>query len=142
MPGRSSQRWLRSIFLRSRLPLLCKEGNMPQAAKHCTSRVVHLCSERMRTTMTFFRLSLLVFFVSGVAAQTDTSPDALFSAIRRAAAAEVERLLKAGVSPNLVDPEGTPALMAAALFSTERVMQVLLEHGADPNRAGASGTTA
>src|SRR5206468_2929148 len=60
----------------------------------------------------------------------------------RGAAAEVERLLKAGVSPNLVDPEGTPALMAAALFSTERVMQVLLEHGSDPNRAGASGTTA
>src|SRR5439155_8938421 len=92
--------------------------------------------------MTFFRLLLLVFFVSGVSAQTDTSHDALFAAIQRGAAGEVEHLLKAGVSPNVVDADGTPALMAATMFSTEQIMQLLLEHGVDANRVGASGTTA
>jgi ankyrin repeat protein len=46
------------------------------------------------------------------------------------------------VSPNVVDAEGAPALMAAALFADARTVEILLKHGADPNRADASGATA
>ena len=35
-----------------------------------------------------------------------------------------------------------PALMAATLFADARTVKLLLEHGADPNRADASGATA
>src|SRR6185503_3121532 len=47
-----------------------------------------------------------------------------------------------GVSANLVDADGTTALMAATLFANADVMGVLLKHGADPNRGGPAGTTA
>ena len=92
--------------------------------------------------MIFFRLSLVTMLVVAVSAQTDTSRAALFAAIQRGAAGEVEQLLRNGVSPNLVDAEGTPALMAAALFANSEMMDLLLKHGADPNRPGPAGTTA
>ncbi|HZL95000.1 MAG TPA: hypothetical protein VFB99_15200, partial [Vicinamibacterales bacterium] len=66
--------------------------------------------------MLSLRLLLLVLLSAVVSAQTDTSRDALFAAIRRGSVADVGRLLKAGASPNIVDADGTPALMAATLF--------------------------
>src|SRR5438094_2264301 len=96
----------------------------------------------MRPTMRLFRVLVLVLFVASASAQTNNSRDALFAAIQRGAAADVERLLKTGVSASLTDGEGTPALMAAALFADARMMELLLQHGADANQPGPSGTTA
>lgn len=92
--------------------------------------------------MMFFRLALVSLFVVAVSAQTDTSSDALFTAIRRGASGEVGRLLNGGVSPNAVDAEGTPAVMAATLFANADMVELLLKRGADPNKADASGSTA
>jgi ankyrin repeat protein len=91
--------------------------------------------------MRSLRLLLLVLLSAVVSAQTDTARDALFAAIRRGSAADVDRLLKAGASPNIVDADGTPALMAATLFGDSALVKLLLERGADPNRTGAGGTT-
>ena len=88
------------------------------------------------------RWALVGLFVVSVSAQTDTSRDALFAAIRRGAAVDVTRLLDNGVDANLVDAEGVPAVMAATLFADAQVVESLLAHGADPNRPGPAGTTA
>src|SRR5437773_1543461 len=92
--------------------------------------------------MMFFRMSLLALFVVAVSAQTDASREALFAALQRGAAGEVERVLSSGVSPNVVDAEGISALMTATLFADAKTVELLLKHGADPNRADASGATA
>ena len=92
--------------------------------------------------MTFLRLSLVTLLVVGASAQTDTARDAFFSALHMGAVGDVERLLKSGVSPNIVDAEGTPALMAATLFAGVDMVELLLTRRADPNRADASGATA
>ena len=92
--------------------------------------------------MQSLRLVLFVVLTAAVSAQTDTSRDALFAAIRRGSVADTDRLLKAGASPNIVDADGTPALMAATLFGDTALVKLLLERGADPNRTGAGGTTA
>src|ERR1700752_2056940 len=92
--------------------------------------------------MQSLRLVLLVLLTAAVSAQTDPSRDALFAAIRRGSVADTDRLLKAGASPNIVDADGTPALMAATLFGDASLVKLLLERGADPNRAGIGGTTA
>ena len=96
----------------------------------------------MRAIMRFARVSLALLFVVTVSAQTDSFRDALFGAIRRGAGADVERLLKAGAGANLVDTDGTSALMAATLFGNAQMLQVLIKAGADPNHAGVAGTTA
>src|SRR5438132_681213 len=87
-------------------------------------------------------LCLFVASLLSASAQTNNSRDALFTAIQRGSIADVERLLKTGVSAGLTDAEGTPALMAAALFADARIMELLLQHGADANQPGPSGTTA
>ena len=92
--------------------------------------------------MIYARFSLVALFVAAVSAQTDTSRDALFLALQRGASGEVGRLLASGVSPNLVDADGTPALMAATLFADAETVELLLKRGADPNKADASGSTA
>jgi ankyrin repeat protein len=89
-----------------------------------------------------FRLTLVGMFVVATSAQTDSSRDALFSAIQRGAIGDVERLLTRGTSPDIVDAEGATALMAATLFADARMVELLLKHGADPNRADASRATA
>jgi len=90
----------------------------------------------------FLRLSLATLFVVAISAQTDSSRDALFRAIHRGAVGDVERLLKSGVSPNLTDADGTPALMAATLFGNAQMVETLLQRGAEPNLSGIGGTTA
>lgn len=92
--------------------------------------------------MTSLRLLLLVLLGAMVSAQTDPSRDALFAAIRRGSVGETDRLLKAGANPNIVDADGTPAVMAATLFGDAGLVKLLLDSGADPNRAGIGGTTA
>ena len=90
----------------------------------------------------FFRLSLIALLAVTASAQTDSSRDALFAALQRGAAGDIERALAKGVSPNVIDAEGTPALMAATLFSSAETVERLLERGADPNKTDASGSTA
>ena len=51
-------------------------------------------------------------------------------------------MLASGASPNAVDAEGTPALMAATLFADADMVELLLKRGADPNQTDASGATA
>src|SRR5262245_23033273 len=92
--------------------------------------------------MKVLRLSLFALISVALSAQTDSSRDALFAAIRSGSNADVARLLKAGASPNSVDADGTPALMAATLFGGPDLVKLLLERGADPNRAGIGSTTA
>jgi ankyrin repeat protein len=86
-------------------------------------------------------LFALIGIVS-ISAQADRSRDAMFAAIRSGSAPEVERLLKAGASPDAVDVDGTPALMAATLFGDGGLVKLLLDRGADPKRPGPGGTTA
>jgi ankyrin repeat protein len=92
--------------------------------------------------MRVLRLSLFALISVALSAQTDSSRDALFGAIRAGSTAEVERLLKAGADPNVVDADGTPALMAGTLFGGADLVKLLLDRGADPNRSGVGGTTA
>src|SRR5262245_30452634 len=92
--------------------------------------------------MMLLRLSFVTLLAVVASTQTDTSGDALFAAIQRGAVADVERLLERGASANIVDAEGTPALMAATLFANVEMADRLLKHGADPNQAGPAGTTA
>ncbi len=70
------------------------------------------------------------------------SVDSLFQAIQKADTAAVKRLLSAGVSPDARDAEGTPALMAAALFADADCVRAVLDGGANPNRANLAGATA
>ena len=91
----------------------------------------------------FFRLVLAACFVLSASAQApDSDSRALFAAIERGAAGEVERLLSRGANPNALDADGTPALMVAALFADAGTMEQLLKRGADPNMADRSGATA
>ena len=92
--------------------------------------------------MKLLRVSLVALVVLTASAQTDTSRDAFFAAIRRGAADEVQRVLKSGVSPNVTGADGTPALMSAILFGDARLAELLLKHGADVNQRGPAGTTA
>lgn len=92
--------------------------------------------------MKFYRLLCVALLAVGVSAQTPPPSDALFTAIRHGAAGEVERALKGGADANAVDADGTPAVMAAALFGDARLVEVLLSHHADPNVKGPGGTTA
>ena len=92
--------------------------------------------------MKVLRFSLFALISVALSAQTDSSRDALIAAIRAGSTPDVQRLLKAGTSPDIVDADGTPALMAATLFGDANLVKMLLDGGADPNRAGVGGTTA
>jgi ankyrin repeat protein len=92
--------------------------------------------------MKLLRFSLFVLVSIALSAQSDPSRDALFAAIRQGSVAETDRLLKAGANPNVVDADGTPALMGATLFGGADLVKLLLDRGADPNRSGVGGTTA
>ena len=92
--------------------------------------------------MKFLQLSLAALVVVGVSAQTETARNGLFAALQRGAAGEVEQLLQHGESAKVVDGDGTPALMVAALFADAKTVEALLKHGADANRADGSGVTA
>jgi N-acyl-D-amino-acid deacylase len=85
---------------------------------------------------------LALIGIGVVSAQTDQSPETFFAAIRSGSTAEVERQLRAGVTPDVTDADGTPALMAAALFGGADMVKALLDRGADVNRSGPAGTTA
>jgi ankyrin repeat protein len=66
----------------------------------------------------------------------------LFLAIQKADAPAVQQLLRRGLSPDAQDAEGTPALMAAALYADADCVRALLDRGANPNATNAAGATA
>ncbi|MEO8256224.1 MAG: ankyrin repeat domain-containing protein [Acidobacteriota bacterium] len=92
--------------------------------------------------MMFWRLSLVALLAVAASAQSDTPGSALVQAIQRGAVNEVERLLRTGADPNVVDADGVPALMTAVVFASPEMVKVLLDHGADANRTGPGGGTA
>jgi ankyrin repeat protein len=82
---------------------------------------------------------LLVFRVFGV---ERPSAESLFQAIQKADTATVKNLLSHGVSPEVRDAEGNPAVMAAALYADADCVRALLEAGANANAANSAGATA
>ena len=92
--------------------------------------------------MKLFRLlGAVAFFAVSLSAQNNSGHASFFQAIRRGDTATVSRLIDSGVSPNITDDEGVPALMLATLFSDAGCVELLLERGADPNQADAAGAT-
>lgn len=55
---------------------------------------------------------------------------------------EAQRLLDAGVHPNVTDEKGWSPLMMATLHGHTVIVQLLLKHGADVNVANSTGGTA
>jgi len=92
--------------------------------------------------MTLLRWALAGLFIVSVSADTATSREALFAAIEQGRTSDVERMLRTGVSTNLMDGDGVPALMSAVLFADAKMVDLLLKHGADANATGPSGATA
>jgi ankyrin repeat protein len=91
--------------------------------------------------MKFFRLGAIAVLAVSLSAQGNNDQQSLFQAIQRGDTAAVSRSIESGISPNITDEEGVPALMLATLFADARCVERLLERGADPNRAGADGAT-
>ena len=84
-------------------------------------------------------LTILIITAAGVPAQ-DSAP--LFTAMRHNDFAQVKALLEQGADPNAPNPEGTPALMFAAILCDPPVMKLLVSKGAAPNARNPAGATA
>lgn len=67
---------------------------------------------------------------------------ALLTAASRGDLALVNKLLKAGVKPNVRNELNTTPLLEAAFHANAEIVKALLEAGADPNLAGPDGQTA
>ena len=91
-----------------------------------------------------FNRGVLLVFLFSTQFFADAVPAKLvfFQAIQRADAGPVKRLLSQGISPNVQDTDGTPALMAAILYAGTDCVKLLLDHGADANATNAAGATA
>jgi len=66
----------------------------------------------------------------------------LLPAILRNDAGEVERLLRAGISPEEKDREGRTAIINAAIDANEEIVKALIAAGADLNAQDRNGYTA
>ena len=86
-------------------------------------------------------LALFAALLGAAQAPEPTPNESLFRALQRADTAEVERLLRNGVTPNAVNADGDSALMVATLFADVNSMEILLRHGADPELANSIGAT-
>src|SRR6516225_5659876 len=87
------------------------------------------------------RLVLVLCACGNLAAERPVA-ESLFQAIRNGDASTVKRLLRRGVNPDSKDEDGTPSLMAAALYASADSVKVLLNYGANPNKTNRSGATA
>jgi ankyrin repeat protein len=75
----------------------------------------------------FIAISLLVLAAPiNVSAQTETQVNAFTRAAKFDDATEVKSLLKQGVNPNTLDPNGNPMLLLAVKDKSEAVIEVLL----------------
>ena len=91
--------------------------------------------------MTARPLIVALLLASGLSVAQTPGEASLFLAIRKADTAAVKRLLDQGVRADLKDSEGTPALMAATLYSSADLVKLLLDRGANPNVTNAVGAT-
>jgi len=74
----------------------------------------------------FIFLSLLIFTSLSVMAQTDAQITTFTKAVKFNDISEVKSLLKQGVNPNAVDPNGNPMLLLAIKEGSNGVAEILL----------------
>ena len=91
--------------------------------------------------MTARPLIVALLLASGLSVAQTPGEASLFLAIRKADTAAAKRLLDQGVRADSKDTEGTPALMAATLYSSADLVKLLLDRGANPNVTNAAGAT-
>lgn len=91
--------------------------------------------------MTARPLIMALLLASGLSVAQTPGEAPLFLAIRKADTAAAKRLLEQGVRADSKDSEGTPALMAATLYSSADLVKLLLDRGANPNITNAAGAT-
>ena len=84
----------------------------------------------------------LSFCSVGVIAQKREFEHVLFRAIRCGDSALLKDILRRGTPPNVLDNDGTTALMHAALHGSTEMVALLLKHGADPRAVNEQGVTA
>ena len=82
-----------------------------------------------------------LLLASGLSVAQTPGEASLFLAIRKADTAAAKRLLDQGMSADSKDNEGTPALMAATLYSSADLVKLLLDRGANPNVTNTVGAT-
>ncbi|QWD84477.1 ankyrin repeat domain-containing protein [Polynucleobacter asymbioticus] len=89
-------------------------------------------------------LSIFIFSISSLAlAQTATQIDDFTKAAKFDDVSEVQSLLKAGVSPNTLDPKGNPMLILAIRDKSMKVTDLLLSNpSTNVNLANKSGENA
>jgi len=84
-----------------------------------------------------------VFLLSAaIALAADSSPDAIFNAIRNNQLSELRSLVKDRAAANVKDDRGITALMVAAYAGSADSMRFLIEHGANVNAKNAFDSTA
>jgi ankyrin repeat protein len=86
------------------------------------------------------RSLVLVFLVGTVLLAADSRD--LLVAIRNGDYAQVQKLLRAGADANVVDADGTSALMHAVIESDVNLVQLLVDGGANVNAKNALDSTA
>jgi ankyrin repeat protein len=91
--------------------------------------------------MTVRALVVALLLAVGLSVAQTPGEGLLFLAIRKADTAAAKRLLDQGVRADSKDSEGTPALMAATLYSSADLVKLLLDRGANPNVTNAAGAT-
>jgi len=99
----------------------------------------------MRNSLQFnLALSIFTICISGlVFAQTTDQIDDFTKAAKFDDVSEVQSLLKAGVSPNTLDPRGNPMLIVAIRDKSKKVTDLLLSNPAtNVNLANKSGENA
>jgi ankyrin repeat protein len=82
-----------------------------------------------------------LLLVSGLSVAQTPGEAPLLLAIRKADTTAAKRLLDQGVRADSKDSEGTPALMAATLYSNADLVKLLLDRGANPNVTNTVGAT-
>ena len=88
-------------------------------------------------------LSIACVITAIAVAATGAEMDhALFRAIRERDDDRIERFLRQGIPVNVRSSDGTTPLMVAALHGSPGCVEMLLQHGADPNVANDRGVTA
>jgi ankyrin repeat protein len=91
--------------------------------------------------MTVRALAVALLLAAALSVAQTPGEGLLFLAIRKADTAAAKRLLDQGVRVDSKDTEGTPALMAATLYSNADLVKLLLDRGANPNVTNTAGAT-
>ena len=96
-----------------------------------------------RSTMTaVFSLVLALLVCQDVLAQEPQYEHLMFRAIRLGDVAVMADLLRRGTPPDVETEDGTTPLMLAALHGSAEMIELLLDHGADPRATNERGVTA